>query len=101
MVCDSPLAGGKIPLLYPFWQYRFVSPSAPLGFILGLDPWPVYTIVVEILLVAVTLYVERHGWVPWAERHVPSVRWRALLHMPAQARERLPVESVRVEVGQR
>ena len=59
LLCDSPLLGGELPFLYPFWHYDFRSPAVPLSFLFGLDPWPVRMLVAELLLTLFTLYVER------------------------------------------
>ncbi len=58
LLCDSPLFGGQLPFLYPFRAYDFSSPSVPWGFLWGLDAWPFYTLLMEALLVAVTLFLE-------------------------------------------
>jgi hypothetical protein len=58
LLCDSPLFGGDLPFLYPFRAYDFSSPRAPLAFLWGLGEWPIYTLLMEALLVAVTLFLE-------------------------------------------
>jgi hypothetical protein len=62
LLCDSPLVGSKLPFLYPFCQYSFRNPSMPLGFLFGLDRWPVQTLIMEALLVTATLYLEWRRW---------------------------------------
>lgn len=62
LLCDSPLVGSKLPFLFPFRQYSFRNPSMPLGFLFGLDRWPVQTLIMEALLVMVTLYLEWRRW---------------------------------------
>ena len=60
LLCDSPLLGGKLPFLWPLLPYdTYGSPRMPLGFLFGLDGWPVTTLVAEALLTALTLYLER------------------------------------------
>jgi hypothetical protein len=58
LLCDSPLTGGNLPFLYPVRGYDFTSPSAPLGFLFGLDDWPLHTLLAEGLLVAFTVVTE-------------------------------------------
>jgi len=58
LLCDSPLVGGKLPFLWPFRAYQFTSPRLPLGFLFGLDAWPIQMLIAELLLVSLTLYLE-------------------------------------------
>jgi len=58
LLCDSPLVGGKLPFLWPFRAYHFTSPRLPLGFLFGLDAWPIQMLIAELLLVSLTLYLE-------------------------------------------
>ena len=59
LLCDSPLVGGKLPFLWPWLNYDFTSAHLPLGFLFGLDRWPVTTLVAESVLVIFTLWNER------------------------------------------
>ena len=73
LVCDSPLIGGRLPFLWPFWSYTFDSPNQPLGFLLGLDEWPIRTLIAEALLVGLTLYLERGRIAGWLA--APRAAW--------------------------
>ena len=59
LLCDSPLAGGDVPFLWPWRAYDFTSPIRPWAFLFGLDDWPVHTLIVESLLVIATIFIER------------------------------------------
>ena len=56
LLCDSPLVGGKLPFLWPWMSYDFSSTHMPLGFLFGLDRWPITTLVIEAVLVIFTLW---------------------------------------------
>jgi hypothetical protein len=58
LACDSPLTGGRLPILFPFRSYNFHSPDQPLGFVRGLTAPPWHTLIVEALLVMFTVYYE-------------------------------------------
>jgi len=59
LLCDSPLVGGRLPFLWPWLRYDFASAHVPLGFLFGLDRWPVTTLLCEAVLVALTLWDTR------------------------------------------
>ena len=59
LLCDSPLVGGKLPFLWPWLAYDFSSAHVMLGFLFGLDCWPVTTLMAEAALVALTLWDTR------------------------------------------
>jgi membrane-bound metal-dependent hydrolase YbcI (DUF457 family) len=60
LLCDSPVAGGELPFLYPFLSYSdFSASKLPFSFVLGLQDVPWHMLIAETLLVGVTLYLER------------------------------------------
>lgn len=74
LLCDSPLAGGKLPFLWPWMSYDFTSAYMPFGFLFGLDRWPITTLVLETALVALTLWDGQrrrigHVLAPQADTH--------------------------------
>ncbi|NLG26517.1 MAG: metal-dependent hydrolase [Chloroflexi bacterium] len=59
LLCDSPVAGGELPFLYPFQRYtHFTASKLPFSFVLGLQDVPWHALIAETLLVGVTLYLE-------------------------------------------
>jgi len=60
LLCDSPLAAGELPFLYPFRAYAFTSPDFPLDYLLDFADWPWVVIVMETALVLVTIVLELH-----------------------------------------
>ena len=69
LLCDSPLAGGDLPFLWPWRAYDFTSPIRPWAFLFGLDDWPIHTLIVETLLVIATIFIERRHR---ARQHQPT-----------------------------
>ena len=69
LFCDSPLLGGRLPFLWPLLPYEaYGSPQAPLGFLFGLDAWPVATLLAEAGLVLYTVFLYRRRAVAWMRR---------------------------------
>jgi len=88
LLCDSPLLGGKLPFLWPFRAYHFTSPRLPLGFLFGLDAWPIQMLIAELLLVSLTLYLE------WRRARALSARRAALTAHHPEAERRSPYDGL-------
>lgn len=68
LLCDSPLVGGALPFLWPLIAYDFSSPHLPLGFVFGLDDWPLVTLLAEAGLAGLTIRLERKWIASWIRR---------------------------------
>lgn len=58
LLCDSPMAAGELPFLYPFRAYAFTSPDFPLDYLLDFADWPWVVISLETALVLITIGLE-------------------------------------------
>jgi hypothetical protein len=71
LLFDSPLAGGDLPILWPFRHYDLFSYRIPFSYLWGVYDWPVHMLVTEAVVVAVV------GAIEW-RRHGLRLRWRAV-----------------------
>jgi len=55
LLCDSPLVGQDLPLLWPWRAYAYSSTGVPLGYLFDGGPLPWWTLLAETLLVLYTL----------------------------------------------
>ncbi len=55
LLCDSPLAGGKLPFLWPWRTYSTHTEGLPLAYLFHGGPLPVWTLTAELILVLYTL----------------------------------------------
>lgn len=73
LLCDSPLAGGWLPLLWPWRAYGFVESGGPLSYLFGSGALPVRMLMAELLLVVwATVSLSRARL--WLATHWPKLR---------------------------